>query len=148
VDDLKAVLAALEADAVPPPPAAFWEAFDARVHAATAALPQPPRVPPAILRPWMAIAGLAAAVVLMFGWSVVQERRASRVMPPASTLTDTAPTRDPSWQTMAEVAATMTADDVRRATAADDATGLLGELSAGERQVFVELLTLEIGAPQ
>jgi hypothetical protein len=33
-------------------------------------------------------------------------------------------------------------------TAAVDGTGVIGELSARERQAFVELLKLEIGDPQ
>ncbi len=150
VSELSAVLAALKAEAVPEPSPLFWEHFSARVREATAVVAPPERRAWMLGRPVVALGALAAVALVLFVWSSsVLDRPAS---PPAAVTTaagETPADAEVAWQAMSEMAASMTADDVRRATAsAPERTSVLSELSDDERAAFVELLKREIGEVQ
>lgn len=150
VAEVSALVADVKAAPVPEPSPLFWDHFSARVREATAGESTPERRfwPPS--RPALALGGLAAVAVVAFFWSVPSRDRAITTPAPAAVTSQEAPS-DPDlvWQTMSDLAASMTADDVRRATApALDHSGVLSELSEDERARFVALLRMEMGDVQ
>ena len=150
VSELSALVAALKSDAVPEPSPLFWDHFRARVREATANVSPPQRRAWMFGRPVLALGALAAVAFALFVWSSSVRDSAAPTRPPAVTVVSDAPAdADVAWQAMSEMAAAMTADDVRNATAsAPERTSVLSELSDDERAVFVELLKREIGEVQ
>jgi anti-sigma factor RsiW len=150
VSEWSALLTALKSDAVPEPSPLFWDQFSARVGEATANVSPPQRRAWTFGRPVLAFGALAAAALVLLVWSTSLRDRAAPRPPALATATTEVPAdADVAWQAMSEMAASMTADDVRRATApAPERTSLLSELSDDERAVFVELLKREIGEVQ
>lgn len=150
VDELRAVLVAVRSDELPEPSPMVLEQLSERVSRATAAEPMPARGLWAARRPVLAFASLAAAVLLLLVWSSSPRRESMAVVAPAATAANEgAADVELSWRAMSEMAAAMTADDVRAATApAPDGSALLSELSADERAAFVDLLKREVGDVQ
>jgi hypothetical protein len=148
VAELSAALATVRSEAVPEPSPLFWNHFSARVAEVTNAESLPAKRPWTFVRPAIALGALAAVAVLLVVWSSSRERHPS--MPAPATVAVEGPAdAEVSWQGMSEIAAAMTADDVRSATAsAPEPSTVLSELSADERAAFVELLKHEIGDVQ
>jgi hypothetical protein len=139
---LAAVVARMDDD-VPEPEAGFWDDLGRRVRAATAAEPVP--TASTWRAPLVAFGALAAGLVLAFTWWSVPERHRPEVSAPG-VVSSAGGAEDPasSWQVMTEMAATMSAEDVRHVTA-PHTTLVLSDLSADEREAFVHLLKSEMG---
>ena len=150
VSELSALLAALKSETVPEPSPLFWEHFSARVREATANVSPPERRPWMFSRPVLALSALGAAAFALFAWSSFWRDRPVSAPPPAATVASDAPAdAEVAWQAMSEMAAAMSTDDVRSATAsAPERTSVVSELSDDERAAFVELLKREIGEVQ
>jgi hypothetical protein len=144
---LSAAMADLKADTVPEPSPLFWDHFSARIREATAAESTPARSVWLTGRPVLALGALAAVALLLLVWSSSRDRRD---LPPTMTVVgETTADAEVAWQAMSEIAAAMTPDDVRSATApAPERSSVLSDLSADERRAFVELLKTEIGDVQ
>ena len=136
VAEMRRVMGALDDPAATEPPPAFWNELDARIRTATRALESPNTS--SARRTWIALGGLAAAVVLAVIWAWAQDRELGGTATTGHTATA------PSWESMVELAATMTADDIERVTAVRRVQPL-ADLTDEERRAFVELLDLEMG---
>lgn len=150
VAEVAALVADVKAAPVPEPSPLFWDHLSARVREATARESTPDRRLWPLSRPVLALGGLAAVAVVAFFWSVPSRDQASTT-PASAAVTSGETPADPdlAWRTMSDLAASMTADDVRRATApAPDRSGVLSELSEDERAAFVALLRMEMGDVQ
>jgi hypothetical protein len=149
VAELSAVVAAMKAESVPEPSPLFWDLFSARVRMATEPESTPDQRPWWTSRPVLALGGLAVAVLLLV-WSFPSSDRSATIPAPATATSGATPTDpDVEWRAMSDMAASMTADDVRTATApAPDRTSMLSELSDDERAAFVALLKMEMGDVQ
>ena len=149
VSELSALLTALKSETVPEPSPLFWDHFSARVREATAHA-TPPERRGWIGQPFLALGALAAVALVLLVWSSsVRDRAVSAPPAIATTATETPADAEVAWQAMSEMAAAMTADDVRSATAsAPERASVLSELSDDERAAFVELLKREIGEAQ
>ena len=150
VSELSSVLTALKSETVHEPSPLFWDHFSARVREATAHVTPPERRVWMFGQPVLALGALAAVALVLLVWS--SSRRDRAVSPPpamATTASETPADAEVAWQAMSEMAAAMTADDVRSATAsAPERASVLSELSDDERAAFVELLKREIGEAQ
>jgi hypothetical protein len=146
VADAERMVGRLADDRVPEPPRAFWDELDERVRAETSPLAAPTAGRASMARTWAALGGLAAAAAVALVWSMGPERPVEDAgdAGPADTATVA---EGPSWEAMADLAATMSADDVRRVTASTRVEPI-AELSDEERRAFVELLAREMGEPQ
>jgi hypothetical protein len=150
VSELSAVLAALKSETVSEPSPLFWEHFSARVREATSTVTPPERRARMLGRPVVILGALAAVALVLFVWSPSFRGRPASLPPAVTTATGETPAdAEVAWQALSEMAASMTADDVRSATAsAPERTSVLSELSDDERAAFVELLKREIGEVQ
>jgi hypothetical protein len=150
VSELTALLTALKSEAAPEPSPLFWDHFSARVREATANVPPPERRAWTFGPPVLAMGVLAVVALVLVVWSSSVRDRAVPAPPSMTTATSEVPTdAEVAWEAMSEMAAAMTADDVRTAMApAPERTSVLSELSDDERTVFVELLKREIGEVQ
>lgn len=143
VADLESVMARVtQASDVPEPSPLFWDHLSARVQSATAA----ERMPEASRWPWLwrpAMAAAAAAVLLI---AVVVSRPSVVPMPPtpsrsaAPAVASDAASEDASWTTMAGLAESLSADDVRLVVGTAPETLAMTDLTPKERQAFVKLL--------
>ena len=147
---LSALVADVKSNAVPEPSPLFWDHFSARIREATASEPTPDARFSLLSRPLVTIGGLAAIVVLIVLWSFPARDRTVAPVPAPVTAAGPRPADpDVAWQTMSDMAAAMTADDVRTATApAPDRASVLSDLSDDERAAFVALLKMEMGDVQ
>jgi len=150
ISELSSVLTALKSETVHEPSPLFWDHFSARVREATAHVTPPERRVWMFGQPVLALGALAAVALVLLVWSSSTRDRA--VSPPpamATTASETPADAEVAWQAMSEMAAAMTADDVRSATAsAPERASVLSELTEDERAAFVELLKREIGEVQ
>jgi hypothetical protein len=147
VADLSQMASELKAvDAAPEPPPAFWEELGDRVRASTAIEPSSARARATFARPLVALGTIAAVFVLLIVWTSFPRRPgAVRVSP--SEVQRAAD--EPSWSVMAEMASALSSDDVRGVTASSmDAVATVNDLTANERETFVQLLKLEMGDVQ
>jgi hypothetical protein len=149
VAELSAVVRHVKAEPVPEPSPLFWDHFSARVRVATAHESTPDQRLWWPSRPVLVLGGLAAAILMLL-WSFPSRDRTAAIPAPATaTAGERAADPEMAWQSMADMAASMTADDVRTAIApAPDRTSVLSELSDDERVAFVELLKREMGDVQ
>jgi hypothetical protein len=146
VAELSAVVRRVKSESVPEPSPLFWDQFSTRVRVATEHESTRDQRLWWPARPALVLGGLAAAVFLLL-WSFPARDREGTTPAPA-TATSGERTSDPevAWRAMSDMAASMTADDVRAATAlAPDRTSVLSELSDDERAAFVALLKVEMG---
>jgi hypothetical protein len=150
VAELSALVADVKSAPVPEPSPLFWDHLSARVREATALEATPDRRLWPLSRPMLALGGVAAVAAVAFLWSAPSHDRAATAPAPVATTSGERPTDpDVEWETMSELAGSMTVDDVRRATApAPDRGGVLSELSDDERAAFVALLRVEMGEVQ
>jgi hypothetical protein len=137
----QAARTASAASHVPEPASPFWDDLSERVRRATAARPVPARG----VRSGRVVAALgAAAAVALVVWTA----RPPVDVPADAGVGALGPVAD-DWRAMGEIAAGMSADDVRRVTAsAPDGQTMLADLSVDERRTFVRLLTLEMGGAE
>ena len=148
VAQLSALIAEAKSHPLAEPSPLFWDHFSARVRDATSTERAPSRRIWHVGRP-MVVFSAAAVVLVLLGWSALSWRdRSVAVPPPAANMVETGADEEIAWQAVSEMAAAMTADDVRRATAAPVRATVLSELSDVERAAFVELLKQEIGDVQ
>ena len=122
---------------VPEPSPLFWEHLSARVRAETDSSP----IPRATIwwRPLTALGALAALVL------VVLVARPSIPKQPI-VATDAAATDEASWTTMAQIASTLSRDEVQVAVAsAPERPFAVNDLTPREREAFVRLLDVEMG---
>ena len=146
--ELSGLLTALKLENVPEPSPLFWDHFSARVREATGKASSPRRAA-WLGRPVLALGGLAAVALVLLVWSSSVRDRAVPPSAMETTANEMPVDAEVAWQAMSEMAAAMTADDVRSATAsAPERASVLSELSDDERAAFVELLKREIGEVQ
>lgn len=149
LSELSSLLTALKSETVAEPSPLFWDHFSARVREATAHV-TPQRRGWMSGQPVLALGALAVVALVLLVWS--SSARDHVVSPPpamATTATEPPADAEVAWQAMSEMAAAMTTDDVRSATAsAPERASVLSELTEDERAAFVELLKREIGEVQ
>ena len=141
-----AVVRALD-DAVPEPSPLFWEHLSRRIREATAGEPVP-RTGWWRLG-WQPVAAVCAMAVV--GALAVALRTAPvrdthvRDAAPVSDIASSAASADDTWAAMEQMAARLSNDDMHVVVAtASELTPTLGELSAREREAFVQLLGAEL----
>jgi hypothetical protein len=150
VAELSILVANVKADPVPEPSPLFWDHFSARVREATAREPTPDRSFWRRVHPGWALGALAAIAVIVTVWSFPP--RDPDVAPETQVAgASVEGSNDPevAWRAMSDLAASMSADDVRTATAAAPGPAtVLSELSDDERAAFVALVKTEMGDVQ
>jgi hypothetical protein len=146
IAELRVILEELRGlpEEVPEPPSFFWAQLTERVRAATVARRDRERSFgafgwPAAWRAWLA-AGLAmAALVFVIGWYGAISAGLHPAVP-AGARTDEA-----AWESVADLASGLSADDVRGIVAAPADAPLVSALTPAERAQFVQLVKQEIG---
>ena len=146
---LSAFVADVKSDTVPEPSPLFWDHFSARVREATAGEATPDGRFWPLNRPLVTVASLAAVAAFIVLWSFPSRIPAVMAPPPVAEAGERPADPDVTWQTISDMAAAMSADDVRTATApAPDRASALSDLSDDERAAFVALLKMDIGDVQ
>jgi hypothetical protein len=116
------------------------------VRAATADAPSP--APSIWRRPLLTLGALAAValVTILTPWASGRDVPTPDHDETAQReATGVALNDDPSWDTMTELAASLSSDDVRVVLAVRPSVASVGDLTPKEREAFVRLLSRELG---
>jgi len=158
VAEMRALVVALKADAIPEPSPLFWKHFADRVRDATA-VELPPSGGALGWRVWAMIGSSAIAfvLVLVLRHGSLTPIGPAPVVTPPSTMAAVPARATPSLETMEaepmtamlQAASNLSSDDLNSVvTIAGDASPLVEDLNAAERAAFVRLLHAEMEKTQ
>jgi len=150
VAELRATLGAIQTIDVPEPSPLFWDHLTDRVRLATSAEAGPWSVSRwgRLWRPVAAFGAVAAVVAVVVGLRTPPFATTRDAVAPVTDRAQTAPPSDDGeWDTMRQMASSLSADDVHLVVAAaPEYAPTVSELSAREREAFVRLLGSELNS--
>jgi len=138
---------------VPEPSPLFWEHLSARIRSATTETPavaagswwQSIARPSALLG---AVAALALVIALGRAWPTSERVRPDAVRVAGAASAVVSDGDDASWNAVAEMASTLSSDDVRLIVGSAPEAPAVNDLTPKEREAFVKLLGVELGGLQ